>query len=259
MTRRLHQHESLFLLTAFVILSAVTTATHPHGWNPSISLTDDSREPLENGFCPDIAGFGSGLNCARMQAHSCKPEGSDTQFGYDPVTKAIYSVTYTADCNAVSGEERGACVTVQDNEIVAGASFGLAACDNDNAAQQFTWTTNGQFQIWSAADNVLYCLAVGSDVREAGRYYAADLILADCDATDLVLTQWTVDNQEGFAAEEEEEEVSGNQEEESEDIDDDDIMGGQILVNCSMHNATHSNTNMTNSSSILCNNMTTMV
>ena len=186
------------LLLGLVLGLAITTpirpvsATHSFDWTPSISLTDDSGEPDGKGMCPDIAGFGSGLNCERLQAHSCKPQGSDTQFGYDQSTQSIFSINYSANCDETNTGAKGGCVAAVDGVIELGASLRLSECDG-SLAQQFVYAPNGQLQL-TAPDGEYFCLAAGSEVRAAGRYWASDLLLGDC-VSDLALTQWTLDNE----------------------------------------------------------------
>ena len=92
---------------SFLALLSLVSATHPYNWNPSVSLVDDSDEPDGNGFCPDIVGFGSGLNCDRLHAHSCKPQGSDTQFMYHVETSTIRSVNYDGNCASINNNDNG--------------------------------------------------------------------------------------------------------------------------------------------------------
>lgn len=195
------------LLLGLILVLAITSplrpasATHPYDWSPSISLTDDSGEPDGNGMCLDIAGFGTGLNCDRLQAHSCKPQGSDTQFGYDETTQSIYSINFSADCQSIgaaSGNERGGCVAMVEDGVAVGAALRLSDCDG-SLSQRFVYTFNGQFRMETPRGNL--CLAVGDEVRPAGRYWASDLILGDCQ-TSLARTQWTLDNEwVGYPAE----------------------------------------------------------
>merc|ERR1712194_721895 len=104
----------------------LANAANIHGWQPSISLTNDLDEPDKLGFCIDIVGFGDGMDCSRLQVHSCKPSGADTQFAYDASTQSIRAVNYNADCDAFSPTtaDSAACVTVVGERRV-GATLGL--------------------------------------------------------------------------------------------------------------------------------------
>lgn len=166
-------------------LSGIVSADNIYDWVPSISLTDELGEPELAGFCLDVSGFGAGINCNQLQTHSCKRQGADTQFEYDPSKNAIKATNYAADCSSSSSDSDKACVVVT-SAIQEGATLGLAACDG-SAAQTFE-LVDGQFRI---ADGML-CLGGSSELRAAGSFWARSLSLFDCASTDPIYTTWTV-------------------------------------------------------------------
>jgi len=178
-------------ITFFSLSIVSLKAENAFSWEPSISLTADLDEPNSLGFCIDIAGFGSGINCNRLQAHSCKAAGADTQFEYDSGTKSIRSVNYDFNCNVLSSggntNNRG-CVEVSSDDIESGAMLRLTECDEDSLKQRFELGGDrDELQIGEG-----YCLAVGDTTRPAGPFVARDLTLGSCDTTPQILKAWTI-------------------------------------------------------------------
>jgi len=188
-------------LTTTITSSMVASATNIHGWQPSISLTNDLDEPDKLGFCIDIVGFGDGIDCSRLQAHSCKPSGADTQFAYDASTQSIRAVNYNADCDAFlpTAADSEACVAVVGERRV-GATLGLVGCDEedgDNDSRMFGLEKNddNSYELRSLGaddDTSRLCLVVSDTTRQANRYVARNLFLGDCDATPNELKLWTI-------------------------------------------------------------------
>ena len=99
-------------------------AANSYPWQPSVSLTANLDEA--RGFCLDIVGFGDGMDCERLHAHSCKSAGADTQFEYHAPTQSVRAVNYNSDCESI--EENGGistCVVAKAIKVV--ARPGLAA------------------------------------------------------------------------------------------------------------------------------------
>ena len=156
-------------------------------WMPSISLSENFG--IAEGLCPDIAGFGSSLNCGViMQLHTCKARGDDTQFFFDFDSNEIRSVNYDADCRSIEGGNNGACITV-DGSISDGDNLRLSPC-NQGIDQAFELSVDGKIR--TVANSVL-CLAKTSDVGPAGPNERTDFGLANCDAADPEDVTWTVD------------------------------------------------------------------
>jgi len=157
-----------------------------------VSLTADLDEPDKLGFCIDIKGFGSGINCDSLQAHSCKPTAADTQFEYHSATKALRSVNYDSNCDVTSSANDRACVVVS-SDLVDGASLGLTLCDDSSEKQTFeAKQSNGGYELRAGGALTGLCLAVSDTTRIANSYVARNLIITDCLSTDTNLQIWTV-------------------------------------------------------------------
>jgi hypothetical protein len=143
-------------------------------------------EPNELGYCIDISGAGSSLDCGATQAHSCKPGGQETQFTFDAASGAIKAVNYDGNC----GTGGGGCLAVSGSPS-AGSELLIATCDG-SPGQTFVYSAEGSFVLGEAG---ALCLAVAEESRAANQYLgtlARDLFLADCDTTGAVYTTWTV-------------------------------------------------------------------
>jgi len=155
-------------------------------WAPSISLTDNFG--VMEGLCPDIAGFGASLNCdVIMQLHTCKARGDDTQFVFDFDSNVIRSVQYDPDCQSISDDKNGACITV-DGSISEGDNLRLSPC-HQGIDQSFELSMDGKIR---TVANSNLCLAKTSDVGPAGPNERTDFALADCDGADPEDVTWTV-------------------------------------------------------------------
>merc|ERR1719491_2338588 len=97
-SRHFHWIASISWTIICLLLPAVVVvkSDNAHDWEPSVSLTAALDEPLKLGFCIDIKGFGTTIDCDSLQAHSCKSQAVDTQFEYDSATKALRSVNYNS-------------------------------------------------------------------------------------------------------------------------------------------------------------------
>ncbi|WP_136440696.1 RICIN domain-containing protein [Pacificoceanicola onchidii] len=142
---------------------------------PAIVLADNLDEVDGLGWCIDTVG--RGFNTA-LHAHSCKPQGGDVQFSFDPSSGAIRSVAFDSHC-----------VTTGAGETT---DLALAPCDAQDVAQRFVHVPDaGQF---SPAETPELCFAVGADSRRAGPFMSRDLLLSDCGATPETHTRWVILN-----------------------------------------------------------------
>lgn len=153
----------------------------PPSVKPNIYLADNLDESQQLGYCIDISGHGSSINCGSMQAHSCKAAGADTQFSYDVATKTIKAANYDGSCAAGGG----GCLAVLGS-LAAGSNFQVTTCDG-SSLQTFSYSSDRTFVAGGSA----FCLAVSAASRAAGPFMARDLALADCSSTDSSLTTWT--------------------------------------------------------------------
>ena len=180
-----------FQICTFVVLffisGRVVQGANLFNWTPSVSLTSNFR--VREGLCLDIAGFRNNLQCGgTMQLHTCKTQGSDTQFVFDEDLNQIRSVNYKADCSSTDGDDSdGACVTIDTSgDISVGDTLTLATCDGSDK-QYFEHTDD---------DNILtfngLCLAKTSDVEPAGNNERTDLSLVDCDNARNRNIEWTI-------------------------------------------------------------------
>jgi len=182
---------SLCLLLSF-LPSFIVRADNAWGWEPSISVAADLDEPNQLGFCLDIKGFGSGINCESLQAHSCKESASDTQFEHVSTTNSIRSVNYDSNCNVNTSPNDRACVTVTGN-LLPNAELGLTSCDESSDNQIFeAKPIAGGHVLRAGGEDTGLCLVVSDTTRAAGRYVARNLFIAVCSQTDNELKTWTI-------------------------------------------------------------------
>lgn len=161
-------------------------------WEPSVSLTADLDEPRKLGFCIDIKGYGQGINCDSLQAHSCKESAADTQFEYYSETKALRSVNYDANCESDPSANNRACVMVSGN-LVDGATLGLAQCDDSLENQIFeAKESDDHYELRAGGTSTGLCVAVSDTTRIAGSYVARNLSITECSSTAKDLKTWTV-------------------------------------------------------------------
>lgn len=141
-----------------------------------IYLADNLDEKDGLGWCIDTLGRGFATD---LQTHSCKPQGGDVQFGFEPETGAIRSVAFPEYC-----------VTLRPNGEP--TDFGLATCDDASATQRFAY--DAQTGALTPKDAPDLCVAAGAASRSAGPFMSRALVLADCNATDASLRRWNVKN-----------------------------------------------------------------
>jgi len=143
---------------------------------PVIHLADNLEEKDGLGWCIDTLGRGFATD---LQTHSCKPQGGDVQFSFEPETGAIRSVAFPEYC-----------VTLRPDGVP--TDFGLETCDDASASQQFAYDAEaGSLTPANASDR---CMSAGAANRSAGPFMSRDLVLADCTSTDPDLRRWIIKN-----------------------------------------------------------------
>jgi len=182
----------LFLLLEVIALFVTTTvkADNAYGWGPSISIAS-GLDDEDHGYCIDIRGFRATLNCNSLQAHSCKPQPSDTQFELYNM-KSLRAVNYNSACDTITASENEssrACVTVESISIE--STLGLADCDTESPEQTFDIVdVNNGYEI-RIGDGL--CLVVSSSSRSAGTIYKArDLYVDNCDSIASEFKTWAI-------------------------------------------------------------------
>ncbi len=143
---------------------------------PVIHLAENLDEKDGLGWCIDTLGRGFASN---LQVHSCKPQGGDVQFAFEPGTGAIRSVAYPDYCATRRPDGKP-------------TAFGLVACDAGNPAQRFAH--DARSGALSPVGAPALCLAAGAASRSAGPFMSRDLVLSDCAQTDPALHRWVVRN-----------------------------------------------------------------
>ncbi|WP_422375505.1 ricin-type beta-trefoil lectin domain protein [Roseibium sp.] len=141
---------------------------------PVIFLADNLDENQKLGFCIDTVGRGLS---DRLHAHSCKPQGGDVQFLYDPKSGQIRSATFENLCAELL------------QPAAAGVSLGLLNC-SDTPLQAFTYDV-GKLEFHPKGATEL-CLASPGETRQAGPFVSRDLALADCTSTPAPQKQWVI-------------------------------------------------------------------
>lgn len=145
----------------------------PNPTGPVIYLADNLNEADGLGWCIDTLGRGF---AETLQTHSCKPQGGDTQFRYDPEAQQVQSVAYEGKCMVLSDA---------DNTAV---PFGLIDCVADDPAQQYDLNADTG-RITLAADPT-QCVVAGANSRSAGPFMSRDLTIAPCEGADTALATW---------------------------------------------------------------------
>jgi len=178
-----------FIAATSSFLFVSVHAANSYSWQPSVSLTANLDEPQALGFCLDIVGFGNGMDCQRLQAHSCKSAGADTQFEYHAPTQSVRAVNYNSDCESIAEDNGGIPACIVAKAIEAGARMGLAACDRSDE-QRFGLNGDGNSYELVMADSL--CIVVDDTTRQANSWVARNLFLADCASTPDELKRWTI-------------------------------------------------------------------
>ncbi|MTH97676.1 RICIN domain-containing protein [Roseibium sp. RKSG952] len=174
-------HSHLAVSSICLVLTSLTPAlaaapnlqTPP----PVIYLSDNLGEKDNLGFCIDTVGRGMS---DRLHAHSCKPQGGDVQFRYDPVTGHIISAAFDNMCAQLL------------DEPAPGVKLGLQPC-SDDPLQSFAYEPASEaihpFEI------KYLCLGSPGDTYAAGPYESRALELVNCDATPPAERRWSVEDQ----------------------------------------------------------------
>ncbi len=164
-------------MTAIAATTGIACAEAPNLQTKGIviHLADNLDEADKLGWCIDTLGRGWS---DQLQAHSCKPQGGDVQFGYRTDLMQIYSVAFEGKCMALVDEEN------------AEVPLGLIDCDPASANQQFSYdAADGRFSLNNAPEQ---CVIVGAESRNAGPFMSRDLKLGNCTSTDPELSTWTI-------------------------------------------------------------------
>lgn len=144
-----------------------------------LRLADNLDDP--QGYCVDVAGFGSNIRLnAPLQAHTCKRRSNDQLFVSVPgLGDGGFRLAEYDRCLSAALLEPGATVSV-------------AACDTNAVTQRFRLDSDGRVQLASPGAPAL-CLGVahGSGEPAGGRnHLRRDLILYDCEEVDPSLVTW---------------------------------------------------------------------
>ena len=130
-------------------------------------------------YCVDVVGFGSGVRLQLpLQAHTYKPtDNRDEQFTLRPLTGHLYMEEYQ--------------LCLYPDEPVQGSLLYLHEC-SESPLQSFDMFADGSIQV-GADGPAQFCLAVAPGDGEVINpiHKRRDLILANCDATELNLMQWS--------------------------------------------------------------------
>ncbi|CAK0846079.1 unnamed protein product [Prorocentrum cordatum] len=176
---------------------------NPYVRGPNVYLAKVVDPRNFRSYCLDIAGSPPHPECNSIQGHSCKTEGEDTQFKYDPDTQSIRSVNFNGNCNPLyNGSKNGmsweadseftnlACLTVI-GELQAGSTFSLTRCTPSDR-QRFVFTSRGQFVMGDGSSSL--CVVLGMIAME---YTDQDVFtrpaeLQDCESWPTELSTWKV-------------------------------------------------------------------
>ena len=153
---------------------------------PYLRLGDNLEEPSNLGFCIDLKGWNP-PTFTNAQTHSCKPTdgsaGGGTDEEFEPRDGAVRG----------RADAHGRCL--QAKSATAGAALDVPLCESEEPLQSFVWDAAAGTLTLAGGGGL--CLAAGATLRQANSFWARDLELADCAATDATLLTWRV---EGAAA-----------------------------------------------------------
>ena len=141
---------------------------------PVIYLKSNAGEPQNLGWCLDTVGRGFS---DRIHIHSCKPQGGDVQFIYDPATQQLQSAEFDGYCISLGG-------TADVPE------FHLVTCEAGVAEQSFVYSE--QDLTLHPADADMQCLVAAEQVTSAGPFHSRALQLSPCDAAAAELKEWVI-------------------------------------------------------------------
>ncbi len=163
------------LIGTLILASGAAVAEAPELKTPApvIYLADNLDEEDQLGWCIDTLGRGF---AETLQAHSCKPQGGDVQFTFEPENGLIRSAAFPEYC--------------AEHTPNADLDFALSLCDPTMVGQQFTYIS--ETKAISPAGDATMCLVVGSQSRQAGPFMSRPLEMAACSQTPAQLREWVV-------------------------------------------------------------------
>ncbi|CAK0876303.1 unnamed protein product [Prorocentrum cordatum] len=173
---------------------------NPYAPGPNVYLADLVDHDNPWGYCLDIAGSPPHPQCDKIQGHTCKEEGRDTQFRYDPDTQSIVSQNFNQDCSPMYDGYQdgrawqadltytsGGCLRAAGS-LEVGVSLVLVACHRHDLLQKFAYTRDRRF----AVGNTSLCLVLGREREERDGFSSRRAELQDCAAWPAELSTWEV-------------------------------------------------------------------
>ncbi|CAK0814808.1 unnamed protein product [Prorocentrum cordatum] len=176
---------------------------NPYAPGPNVYLATIVDPRNFRSYCLDIAGSPPHPQCGSIQGHSCKTEGEDTQFKYDPDKHQIRSVNFNERCNPLySGSANGrswkahcgdpACLTVH-GDFEAGSTFGLTSCVSSGSDKQtFSFTSRGQFVVGDGSSSLCVVLGMNATEYTDQDFFTRPAELQDCESWPTELSTWEV-------------------------------------------------------------------
>lgn len=166
---------TMLCVLAFGVQTAIAAPPQLKTPAPVIYLAENLDESQQLGWCIDTLGRGFS---EQLQTHSCKPQGGDVQFAYEPVTGLVRSVAFPEKC-----------MTLVNAEDVA-VPFGLFDCEVDEPTQRFVYYA-AELELRLAADPE-QCVVAGVTSRSAGPFMSRDLSLQSCSDAAAELKRWII-------------------------------------------------------------------
>ncbi|CAK0851654.1 unnamed protein product [Prorocentrum cordatum] len=176
---------------------------NPYAPGPNVYLATIVDPQNFRSYCLDIAGSPPHPQCGSIQGHSCKTEGEDTQFKYDPDKHQIRSVNFNERCNPLySGSANGrswkahhgdpACLTVR-GDLQAGSTFSLTSCVSSGSdRQKFSFTSRGQFVVGDGSSSLCVVLGMNATEYTDQDFFTRPAELQDCESWPTELSTWEV-------------------------------------------------------------------
>ncbi|CAK0848706.1 unnamed protein product [Prorocentrum cordatum] len=176
---------------------------NPYAPGPNVYLATIVDPKNFRSYCLDIAGSPPHPQCGSIQGHSCKTEGEDTQFKYDPSKQQIRSVNFNRRCDPLySGSKNGrsweadltftapACLTV-NGDFEAGSTFSLTGCTGGDR-QTFSFTSRGQFVMGDGSSSLCVVLGMNATEYTDQDFFTRPAELQDCESWPTELSTWEV-------------------------------------------------------------------
>jgi len=172
---------------------------------PNIYLSNLVDQDNYWGYCLDISGSPPHPQCDVMQGHTCKPEGEDTQFRYDPATERIMSENFNGECSPMyDGEKNGRTWKAEANNsmggclraatgqnggiLAAGVALAMVQCSVSDAMQRFTYSPSGKFIVANSS----LCLVFGRERFQTDSFSSRSAQVQDCDTWPADLSTWEI-------------------------------------------------------------------